>query len=313
MKIQKGNIKKMSQIELFTRSYNRDWNRIVDLLVCDVKNELPYINDETTYKILLLSKGTLELEEKDANQIISAPAVLLFAEEPLVTGTSGEFEGTCVFFQPTVVNDGLGIDVLRETDFTNCTVSTTLQDYYLVEKFLTKSKKPVIFQLSVSACIHLKNLIDRVNTELVEQKDSFWPCRSRSCFIEILFYINYSLEEAEALQYEKHAKNENLLKIVRYMNENIQEKITMEDLEKLSYCNRNQINEMFHAYADMTCMNYLQSIRMTLAKSMIRETELPIGEIARKVGYPDANYFTKVFKKITGVTPVSYRKSMNEK
>lgn len=309
-----GNQKKDGEkIELFTRSYNRDWNRIVDLLVLDADKGLSYMNDASTYKILLLKKGTLKLQMKEKGQIIPAPALLLFDEEPSVTEISGKFEGTCVFFCPTVVNDGLGIDVLRKTDFSDVAVSTTMQDYYLVEKFLSKNHEPVISHISVSACIHLQKLIDRVNDELVGQRDGFWPCRSRSCFIEILFYINYSLKEEEELQCAQHAENQNLLKMIQYMNENIQEKITMEDLEKISYCNRNQINKMFHEYADMTCMNYFQSIRINLAKSMIGETELPIGEIAQKVGYPDANYFTKVFKKMTGVTPMSYRKAASER
>ena len=305
-----GNEKKDGEkTELFTRSYNREWNRIVNLVVLDAEKGLPYISDASTYKILLLKKGTLKLQQREKSCIVPAPAVLLFDEKPAVGEMSGEFEGTCVFFCPAVVNDGLGIDVLRKTDFSDDTVSTTMPDYYLVEKFLTKEHEPVISRISVSACFHLQELIERVNYELVGQRDGFWPCRSRSCFIEILFYLNYSLKEEEKLCCTKHAGNGNLLRIIQYMNENIQEKITMEDLEKISYCNRNRINEMFHEYAGMTCMNYFQSIRMNLAKSMIGETELPIGEIARKVGYPDANYFTKVFKKITGVTPMYYRKT----
>lgn len=50
-------------------------------------------------------------------------------------------------------------------------------------------------------------------------------------------------------------------------------------------------------------------MRVNLAQIMLAETELQITEIAERVGYEEANYFAKVFKKYTGVTPSKYRDS----
>ena len=49
------------------------------------------------------------------------------------------------------------------------------------------------------------------------------------------------------------------------------------------------------------------TLRMDLAKVMLTNTELPINEIASRVGYPDAGYFAKIFKHVTGKTPSLYR------
>ena len=57
----------------------------------------------------------------------------------------------------------------------------------------------------------------------------------------------------------------------------------------------------------MTCHDYLLTLRMDLAKVMLTNTELPINEIASRVGYPDAGYFAKIFKHVTGKTPSLYR------
>ncbi len=62
----------------------------------------------------------------------------------------------------------------------------------------------------------------------------------------------------------------------------------------------------------MTCLNYFEKMKINLAQIMLAETELQIGEIAARVGYFDGNYFTKVFKKHTGVTPNQYRKSQKK-
>ena len=50
-------------------------------------------------------------------------------------------------------------------------------------------------------------------------------------------------------------------------------------------------------------------MRMNLSKLMLADTELQVAEIAERVGYLEPNYFAKVFKKHTGVTPSQYRGS----
>ena len=64
---------------------------------------------------------------------------------------------------------------------------------------------------------------------------------------------------------------------------------------------------MFFKDTGKTCLNYLLSIRMDLAKLWLKETEIPISEIAERLDYLDNNYFTKVFRKHCGCSPTEYR------
>lgn len=72
---------------------------------------------------------------------------------------------------------------------------------------------------------------------------------------------------------------------------------------------RNKLNGLFVKHASMTCMAYLLNLRIDLAKILLTKTELPVNEISARVGYPDANYFAKLFRQETGMTPSQYRKS----
>jgi len=54
---------------------------------------------------------------------------------------------------------------------------------------------------------------------------------------------------------------------------------------------------------------YLHSYRIQEALSLLKGTEMPIGEVARQVGLPDQNYFAKVIRKATGATPRTFRRS----
>lgn len=56
-----------------------------------------------------------------------------------------------------------------------------------------------------------------------------------------------------------------------------------------------------------TPVRYLQELRMTAARRMLRDTALSVKEIAPRVGYPDPFYFSKSFKQATGLSPVQYR------
>ena len=97
-------------------------------------------------------------------------------------------------------------------------------------------------------------------------------------------------------------------KIVEYLNEHIEEHLTLDTLTKEFSINRNKLNELFMKQASMTALNYLLNLRIDLAKLLLTKTEIPINEISSRVGYPDSNYFTKVFNKNTGKTPSEYRK-----
>lgn len=59
----------------------------------------------------------------------------------------------------------------------------------------------------------------------------------------------------------------------------------------------------------MTIIKLLTQKRIATAKTLLRTTKTTIREIAERVGIPDYNYFTKVFKKHTGKTPSQYRNS----
>ena len=56
-----------------------------------------------------------------------------------------------------------------------------------------------------------------------------------------------------------------------------------------------------------TFLEYLTAYRIERAKKRLQSTEMPVSEVGRSVGYPDSNYFAKVFKRATGCTPSVYR------
>ena len=74
--------------------------------------------------------------------------------------------------------------------------------------------------------------------------------------------------------------------------------------------NRMYIHRKLVELHQQNARDYIRTIRMIEAKRLLKETNIPIQEIAVKIGYKDASFFTKNFKKHIGVTPTEYRKSI---
>ncbi len=86
------------------------------------------------------------------------------------------------------------------------------------------------------------------------------------------------------------------------------------DLDVQTLCDyvnysRSYLSRVFHQKTGFTIPEYINKIRMENAMELLRETALPLREIATSVGIHDSFYFSKLFKKFTGQTPREYRLS----
>ncbi|MDO4650440.1 MAG: AraC family transcriptional regulator [Eubacteriales bacterium] len=96
-------------------------------------------------------------------------------------------------------------------------------------------------------------------------------------------------------------------KIAEYIEENLFEEITVEEIcDKFGIKKTKLYQITGHSFGKSFRAEIL-TLRMQKAREMLRNSDKKIYEIAETVGYPDYNYFTKVFKKETGMTPRNYR------
>ena len=68
------------------------------------------------------------------------------------------------------------------------------------------------------------------------------------------------------------------------------------------------IAKQYKAAYHKTVGESIRDLRMEKAREYLRHSHLGIGEIAHFIGYEDENYFSKIFKGSTGITPLQYRK-----
>lgn len=103
-----------------------------------------------------------------------------------------------------------------------------------------------------------------------------------------------------------------IIRIVRYMQENLAEEISLNILAEKFHLNAQYVSQLFKSEIGVNFLAYLTSIRMEHAKKLLISTSLSIAEISEKSGYADYRVFTKAFKKNEGVTPSQYRRNFSE-
>lgn len=98
-------------------------------------------------------------------------------------------------------------------------------------------------------------------------------------------------------------------KIENHLKLNHSDSITSKDICKQFHCSRSYMSREFNRHTGMSIREYLTKLRIDDAKSMLVNSNLNITEIALAVGFGDSNYFSSLFKKITGASPSEYRRS----
>ena len=84
--------------------------------------------------------------------------------------------------------------------------------------------------------------------------------------------------------------------------------ITPEELARITCMSYSKFRKIFKEYTGFAPSQYIQEVRITMAKELLTNTSKSIKEIAIELGYENKDYFFTVFKKVTGSTPVNYRK-----
>jgi len=95
--------------------------------------------------------------------------------------------------------------------------------------------------------------------------------------------------------------------VVEYIKGHLDREITRQELADLVYLNIDYLSRIFKKETGSTINDYIIIEKMKFAQIMIHTTILPIGLIATKVGYNNFSYFSKLYKKAIGVSPIEDR------
>lgn len=106
--------------------------------------------------------------------------------------------------------------------------------------------------------------------------------------------------------HKKH-QDEAILTAQYFIEENYQEKISIEKLSTDLNIGRRNFDRRFIKSTGLTPLDYLQRVKVEAAKKLFESTRKTVSEIMYEVGYNDAKAFRDVFNRVTGLSPIAYK------
>lgn len=97
-------------------------------------------------------------------------------------------------------------------------------------------------------------------------------------------------------------------KAIGYINQNSMKDISLDSVAEYVYLSPSYFSRLFKKEMGINFVDYLNKVRVEESKKYLSDGKLPLSDIAHIVGFTDQSYYTKVFKKIEGISPGQYRK-----
>jgi AraC-like DNA-binding protein len=141
--------------------------------------------------------------------------------------------------------------------------------------------------------------------DLWHGKDTGYEWKSRVAFMNVLNEIS----EQKRIEQGDCVTTRSIIQSMEYIRTHYDEPLNRHELAESVSLSTNHFSFLFKQYSGYSPMQYVTRVRLDNAKHMLRNSSLPISEIAQRVGFEDPLYFARVFAKETGFSPRAYRKA----
>ncbi len=121
------------------------------------------------------------------------------------------------------------------------------------------------------------------------------------------------LHEKKLVHSSMNTSNGNIKAIHQYITENYNTNITLDNLCFIFGTNKTTLCKIFRQEYGETILNYVNSLKIKEAKSLLRKGQLSVTQISEQLSYNSVHYFCRQFKKATGQSPTQYTRSIRSK
>ncbi len=214
--------------------------------------------------------------------------VSIDGSETLSTGKNGVFVAPKDKMQKIMHRNGVNGNMYAQWVFIDAVVNN---EYSFDELF----SLPVILPAKYNQSVY--ELISVIRSDA----DCFEKTKSTLSLLKIL-YENASLNIKQPSVKEK---------IQKYVEQNYSHQISVEDIAKVLFCSTSQVFKYTRKYFNLSPANYVNVIRLSKAEKLLVMTNDNVTQIATTVGFDDVSYFSKLFKKHYGLSPLNYQKQFS--
>ncbi len=214
-----------------------------------------------------------------------------------------------VYFHPAVIHSSFDFSIIRGVSDAPLPLDI-VRDVYWFSPFVRRADPAdgiVIPGLALARRVDA--LSSQLADELAAQPTGWWPCRSRSFLIEMLFAIIQAVETTEAPASLPDADDGLLRRFLLEAGSRYPERLSVDGLARELGTNRTSLQRVVSEATGKSVAEYVAAVRLDAARALLAETDLPVAEIAERTGYADASAFSRAFKQGFNAAPSEYRKA----
>ncbi len=129
----------------------------------------------------------------------------------------------------------------------------------------------------------------------------------------IIHWLN-TLDKGLCQEFRIHARDQKNFLVEntkKYIAEHLHERISLSGLADNFSVSPNYLSQLFKKYMGVGINEYISQKKITVSKELLKQPDLKIYEVAEQFGFESAFYYSKVFKKVTGISPTDFRNHLN--
>lgn len=215
------------------------------------------------------------------------------------SNNADDFSNYNCLFWPTFLDETLRSDI--EFD--------QIARYWLYHSFLEEDITHSRIQFKGQNAIKIEKILEDMYIEFT-LKENGYKGMLRAYILQLFYLIFRTYEKNNSYDPSTIGRqNEMVDDIIHYLNTHYDMPIQLQDLSDQVFTSKSTLCRTFKECTGMTIKEYIQKTRINNACEYLLTTSNKVVDIANTVGYSDLKHFNKVFKRITGLTPIGYRKS----
>ncbi len=160
----------------------------------------------------------------------------------------------------------------------------------------------------------LSNGAEIADSIFANEPDGYRSLYRQKTISSIINWLN-TLEAGLCEEFQTHAKDQkNFLveNVKKYIAKHLHERIALSDLAESFHVSPNYLSQLFKKYTEVGINEYITQQKIAASKELLKQPDLKIYEVAEQFGFESAFYYSKVFKKVTGISPKDFRNHLNE-
>ncbi|MBS4220451.1 AraC family transcriptional regulator [Bacillus sp. FJAT-49711] len=243
------------------------------------------------YEILYLVSGNVYYFIEDKTYQVSNGTLLIINKNDihkLVNSSGTTFERVTLLFKyefiNKILNTGWGYDVLSIFSSGRNIIRLEVNEQNVIENLFDK----MVFEFKIHPAGYEDSL--------------------RILLLEVLIFIKRIMDSKRSDDdVETNFTHKKVFDIVDFINQHYQQRLTVEEISRKFYISPSYFYKIFKENTGFTFIEYLNNVRVKEAISLLKENRYKVGEVGEKVGFESITHFGRVFKGITGYSPVKYR------